>query len=125
MKTRTILAIAVLFVLAMAANSYAQMGGNPQDRLKKSLEDYKTRLKLTDDQFRSFEKILTDQMAEVTKIRESAGEDREAMRASIMDLRDKTNKKLEALLKDDQKAEWKKMQEEAAARRQGGGGGRG
>jgi len=121
MKAKLVFTFAAMFVLAMTVNSFAQMGGNPQDRLKKSLEDYKTRLKLTDDQFKVFEKTLTDQMAEIAKLRENAGDDREAMRASMMELRDKTNKKLEALLTDEQKVEWKKMQEEAAARRQGGG----
>ena len=121
MKAKLVFAITFMFILAMTFNSFAQMGGNPQDRLKKSLEDYKTRLKLTDDQFKVFEKTLTDQMTEITKLRENAGDDREAMRASMMELREKTNKKLEALLTDVQKVEWKKMQEEAAARRQGGG----
>ena len=121
MKTKAIFTIAVMFLLAMAANSFAQMGGNPQERLKKTLDDYKTRLKLTDVQFGKIDTILTAQMAEIAKIRESAGEDREAMRASMMELREKTNKKIESLLTDDQKVEWKKMQEEAAARRQGGG----
>ena len=57
----------------------------------------------------------------MTKLRENSNGDREAMRAAFMELRDKTNKKLEALLTDAQKIEWKKMQEEAAQRRQGGG----
>ncbi len=35
MKAKVIFAIAVMFVLAMTVNSYAQMGGNPEDRLKK------------------------------------------------------------------------------------------
>jgi periplasmic protein CpxP/Spy len=121
MKTRSIFAIVALFLLAMTVNSFAQMGGNPQERLKKTLEDYKTRLKLTDVQFGKIDTILTAQMSEMSKIRESAGEDREAMRAAFMELREKTNKQIEALLTDDQKIEWKKIQEEMAQRRQGGG----
>ncbi len=119
MKTRTIFSIIAMFVLAMSVN--AQMGGNQQDRMKKMLEDYKTRLKLTEVQFGKVDTILTSQMSEMAKIRESAGEDREAMRAGFMELREKTNKEIEALLTDEQKIEWKKIQEEMAQRRQGGG----
>ncbi len=119
MKTRTIFSIIAMFVLALSVN--AQMGGNKQDRMKKMLEDYKTRLKLTEVQFGKVDTILTSQMSEMAKIRESAGEDREAMRAGFMELREKTNKEIEALLTDEQKIEWKKIQEEMAQRRQGGG----
>ncbi|MCX6170362.1 MAG: hypothetical protein NTX65_13525 [Ignavibacteriales bacterium] len=119
MKTKAFFTIMVLFVLAMTVNSFAQMGGNPQERLKKTLEDYKTRLKLTDVQFGKIDTILTSQMNEMAKLRESAGEDREAMRAGFMELREKTNKKIEALLTDEQKVEWKKIQEEITQRRQG------
>ncbi|PKL82108.1 MAG: hypothetical protein CVV24_11790 [Ignavibacteriae bacterium HGW-Ignavibacteriae-3] len=121
MKAKTFLTIAVLFLLAMASNSFAQMGGNPQDRLKKTLEDYKTRLNLTDVQFGKIDTILTEQMNQMTALRENSGDDRQAMMVSFMELREKTNKKIESLLTDDQKAEWKKIQEEAAQRRQGAG----
>ncbi len=121
MKTRTVFAIVAMFVLAMSMNSYAQMGGNQQERMKKMLEDYKTKLKLSEVQFGKIDTILTSQMSEMAKIRESAGEDREAMRAGFMELREKTNKKIEALLTDEQKVDWKKIQEEMAQRRQGGG----
>jgi protein CpxP len=124
MKVKVIFTLAVMFVLAMTVNSYAQMGGNPQDRLKKTLEDFKTRLKLTDVQFGKVDTIMTDQMNQQIKLRESAGEDRQAMMSAFMELREKTNKKIEALLTDEQKAEWKKMQEERAAQR-GQGMGRG
>lgn len=74
----------------MAVNSYAQMRGNPRDCLKKTLEDYKTRLKLTDVHFGKIDTILTEQMKEQIKLRESAGEDRQAMISSIMGLREKS-----------------------------------
>lgn len=115
MKAKIIFTIAVMFVLAMTVNSYAQMGGNPQDRLKKTLEDYKTRLELTDDQFGKIDTILTEQM----KLRESAGDDRQTLMSTFMELRDKTNKKIESLLTDKQKVEWKIIQEERAQRAPG------
>ncbi len=119
MKAKVIFTIAVMFVLAMTVNSYAQMGGNPQDRLKKTLEDYKTRLELTDDQFGKIDTILTEQMNEQMKLRESAGDDRQTLMSTFMELRDKTNKKIESLLTDKQKVEWKIIQEERAQRAPG------
>lgn len=101
MKAKVIFTILVMFVLTMAFNSYAQMGGNPQDRLKKTLEDYKTRLKLTDEQFGKIDTILTAQMNEQMKLRESACDDRQAMMSAFMELREKTNKKIEILLTDE------------------------
>ncbi len=121
MKVKAIFAIAVMFVLSLAANSYAQMGGgmNPQERMKKTLEELKTRLTLTDAQFAKADTILQAQTAEMTKIRENSGGDREAMRSAIMDLRAKTDKQIEAILTDEQKVEYKKLQEERAQRMQG------
>lgn len=121
MKVKAIFVIAVMFVLSQAANSYAQMGGrmNPQERMKRTLDELKTRLTLTDAQFAKADTILQAQTAEMTKIRESSGGDREAMRSAIMDLRAKTDKQIEAILTDEQKAEYKKLQEERAQRMQG------
>ncbi len=121
MKVKAIFAIAVMFVLSLAVNSYAQMGSgmNPQERMKRTLEEFKTRLTLTDAQFAKVDTILQAQTAEMTKIRESSGGDREAMRSAIMDLRAKTDKQIEAILTDEQKVEYKKFQEERAQRLQG------
>ena len=121
MKVKAIFAIAVMFVLSQAANSYAQMGGgmNPQERMKRTLDELKTRLTLTDAQFAKADTIMQAQTAEMMKIRESSGGDREAMRSAIMDLRVKTDKQIEAILTDEQKVEYKKLQEERAQRMQG------
>lgn len=121
MKVKVIFAIALMLVLSLAANSFAQMGGgmNPQERMKRTLEELKTRLTLTDAQFAKVDTILQAQTAEMTNIRESSGGDREAMRSAIMDLRSKTDKQIEAILTDEQKVEYKKLQEERAQRMQG------
>jgi len=119
MKLKSIFTLASIFVIFASINVFAQMGGNPQERLKKTLDDYKTRLKLTDFQLAKVDTILTAQMGEMTKLRENAGDDRQAMMASFMELREKTNQSIEALLNDEQKIEWKKILEEAAQRRQG------
>lgn len=80
-----------------------------------------TRLKLTDDQTSKVTAIFTTQAAKRDSLMK-VGADRSAMRP----LRQEANTKIEALLTDDQKTEWKKMQEEMRARmgnRQGGNGG--
>ncbi|NJD23378.1 MAG: hypothetical protein FIA82_12035 [Melioribacter sp.] len=121
MKARFVIILSVLFLFGFTAQSFSQgMGGmNQQDRMKQQLQTYKERLKLTDAQFNKIDTILKDQMSEIQKLRDSSSGDRDAMREAMMSLREKINKKIEALLDDTQKAEFKKIQEEAAQRRQG------
>jgi len=121
MKVKAIFAMAAMFVLSLAANSYAQMGGglSPEERMKRTMDEYKTKLTLTDEQVVKVEAVLKAQTEEMTKIRENAGGDREAMRTAITELRAKTDKQVEELLTDEQKVIFKKMQEERAQRMQG------
>ena len=116
MKIKSVAVLVAVLFLAVSAQSFAQMGGNPQDRLKKTLEDYKTRLKLTDSQFTKVDSILNAQMKDIMKIREEAGGDFSAMREKMVPVREKTDKEIELLLTDDQKVEYKKMLEERAER---------
>ncbi len=121
MKPRFVVILSILFLFGFTAQTFSQgMGGmNPQERMKQQLQTYKERLKLTDAQFNKIDTILKDQMGEMQKLRDSSSGDRDAMREAMMSLREKINKKIEALLDDTQKAEFKKIQEEAAQRRQG------
>lgn len=121
MKAKVFFAIVVAFVLSLAANSYAQMGGgmSPEERMKRTLEEYKTKLSLTEEQLPKVEAILKAQTEEMATLRANAGGDREAMRAAITELRAKTDKKVEELLTDEQKVAFKKLQEERAQRMQG------
>lgn len=121
MKVKAIFVLAVMFVLSLSANSYAQMGGgmSPEERMKRTLEEYKTKLTLTDEQVVKVEAILKAQTEEMATIRANAGGDREAMRAAITELRTKTDKQVEELLTDEQKVAFKKLQEERAQRMQG------
>lgn len=116
MKAKSIILFLVITMLTMSVQSFAQMGGNPQDRLKKTLEDYKTRLKLTDAQFARVDSILTVQMKETMKIREEANGDFSAMREKMAPIREKTDKGIEVLLTEEQKPEYKKILEERAER---------
>ena len=121
MKARFVIILSILFLFGFTAQSFSQgMGGmNPQERIKQQLQTYKERLKLTDAQFKKIDTVLNSQMSVIQKLRDNSGSDRESMREAMMGLREKTNKKIEALLNDTQKAEFKKIQEEAAQRRQG------
>lgn len=121
MKARFVIILSVLFLFGFTAQSFSQgMGGmNPQERMKQQLQTYRERLKLTDAQFNKINTILKDQMSEIQKLRDSSSGDRDAMREAMMSLREKINKKIEALLDDTQKAEFKKIQEEAVQKRQG------
>ena len=121
MKARFVVILSLIFLFGFTAQTFSQgMGGmNPQERMKQQLQTYKERLKLTDAQFNKIDTILKDQMGEVQKLRDNSSGDRDAMREAMMGSRDKINKKIEALLDDTQKAEFKKIQEEAAQRRQG------
>ncbi len=121
MKARFVVILSLIFLFGFTAQTFSQgMGGmNPQERMKQQLQTYKERLKLTDAQFNKIDTILKNQMSEIQKIRDNSGGDRESMREAMMGSRDKINKKIEALLDDTQKAEFKKIQEEAAQRRQG------
>jgi Spy/CpxP family protein refolding chaperone len=70
-------------------------------------------LKLTDDQRSKVDGILKEQADETQKALESAGGGRRgrggAARAQLAEIRKKTEEKLEAVLTDDQKKQWKEM----------------
>jgi len=118
MKVRSIFSI--LF-FAVAVNSSAQMGGGMslEERMKRTLEEYKTKLSLTEEQIPKVETILKAQIEEMATLRANAGGDREAMRSALTELRAKTDKKVEELLTDEQKTAFKKLQEERAQRMPG------
>jgi len=66
-------------------------------------------LKLTADQKSKVEAILTEQREAMRDLRQGADGDREAMRARTAELRKKTAEKLEAVLTEEQKTQWKAM----------------
>jgi hypothetical protein len=66
-------------------------------------------LKLTQDQRTKVDGIARDQAAQLREARESAAGDRAAMRTKTAEIRKKTGEKLEALLTEEQKTQWKAM----------------
>ena len=116
---------ALLFSVITFAN--AQGGGRPQgtpeERAKRMVDQLTEKLKLTDDQKTKVTALYVEQGAAQTKARETAGEDREAMRASMTKIQGETEKKVEALLTDDQKKAYTAYKEERKAAMQNRGGG--
>jgi uncharacterized protein YajQ (UPF0234 family) len=55
------------------------------------------------------DELMTDMQAEAREIQQSAGDDRQAAMQKVTSLRAETNKKVLALLSDDQKKTWKEM----------------
>jgi protein CpxP len=103
------------FVIGATAMSFAQ--GRQQKAPADRAKDLQTQLKLTDDQTTKVTAIYTAQAAKRDSLTK-AGADRSAMRPLMQE----SNEKIQALLTDDQKAAWKKMQEEMRARMGNGGG---
>jgi Spy/CpxP family protein refolding chaperone len=97
------------------------MGMKPEDQAKM----YQTSLKLTDDQTTKVTAILTVQAAKRDSLMKAANGDMSSMRAAFGPMREATNAKIKALLTDEQKAEFDKMQANMRQRGggQGGGGG--
>jgi len=67
------------------------------------------KLGITEDQTAKVRTILADQMSEMQEIRQAAGNDFQSMMPKIQALTAETNKKVMALLTDDQKKTWKEM----------------
>ena len=86
-----------------------------------TLDMLTTRLKLTDDQQTKIKPILADRDTQNAAIRGDQSLAREDRMAKMMKLRTDTDGKINAILTDDQKAEYKKMNDEMRARMGGGG----
>lgn len=120
MKLKSVSVITLLFVLSFSFNVLAQFGRmNAQERIQRDLEELKSRLSLTDIQFTKVDSLLKEQNSEMLKLRENNSGDRVSMRSAFMELRAKYDKKIEALLTDEQKKEYSKILEERRQRMQG------
>ena len=110
--------VALAQPLAMMA---AQGGGGGGRRGGVTLDALTTRLKLTPEQQEKIKPILADRDTQMTALRGDQSASQDDRRAKMMKLRTDTNDKINAVLTDDQKAEFKKMNDEMAARMGGGG----
>ncbi|MEJ7558777.1 MAG: hypothetical protein WKF66_10750 [Pedobacter sp.] len=120
---------ALLFSVATFAQAQQGQGGRqmgtPEERAKRSVSMLTEKLTLTADQQTKVSAIYLEQSAKMKKLRDSVGDDREAMRAVMMKGNEATETKIEALLTADQKklfTAWKEERKEMMKKRQEGGG---
>jgi P pilus assembly/Cpx signaling pathway, periplasmic inhibitor/zinc-resistance associated protein len=114
---RALLALALASGLA-APSLLAQPpeGGRPgpggpraEMRIEDRLKQLGEALALTDEQKTAIKPILEESGAEMRKLLEDRSGDREARRSKLMELREKTNTKIAALLTDEQKAKFAEL----------------
>ena len=76
------------------------------------LNHLSTKLNLTDDQKTQIKPILQDQQDQMAKLMSNPPDSREETHAKMRDIHEKSNAKIRAVLTDDQKAQFDKMQSE-------------
>jgi Spy/CpxP family protein refolding chaperone len=110
-----------------ASTCFAQMGGTPEERLKRELDGLTTALNLTPDQVAKVTPIITDSQKARSemfqKMRDSGGQmDREKMMAEGQKMQADADAKIKAVLTAEQGSKLdayrKKQAEERAARMQ-------
>lgn len=121
-------------LFSVATFAQAQQGpgagrpmGTPEERAKRSVAMLTEKLTLTADQQTKVTAIYLAQGEQMKKLRDSVGDDREAMRAVMMKGNEATEAKIDALLTADQKklfTTWKEERKEMMKKRQEGGGAR-
>ena len=109
------LLVAAAAMLSVASVSFAQMDSSGVER---RVERMKTDLSLTADQTAKVRTIMFESWAEGQKIRAAHPDDPDAAREEMMKQRDKSDKKIGALLTDEQKVKYEKMKEERRQRMQ-------
>jgi Spy/CpxP family protein refolding chaperone len=124
-------AATALLMLCTAGASLAQPPGgmpDPSEMAQRQLGMMKERLKLTKDQEKQLKPILLDSAKQQMKMREKMTQGEppsEEMRAEMTKSREAMTAKVTAILTDDQKTEYTKMQSERRGMGPGGPGGPG
>lgn len=125
MKTKAIvkgiMAVAVLMIWTSSmatAQQRGRMDRDPKEMAKNRVERLDKELKLDQAQKDTIYKIQLAQSEEMRKAFEGNrdGSDREAMRAKMMEMREKTDKQILSILTAEQQTAYKKIQQEASQR---------
>jgi len=126
MKSLKNILLVILVATTTLAVAQQRRGGqmDPKERAKKSTEQMSERLGLTEDQTKKVEVINLDAADKMSDAFAAASGDREAMRAVMTDINKEKDKKLKAVLTEDQWKEYEKMVTEQRQRRSQGNGGR-
>ena len=100
--------------------------GTPEERAQRTTDQLTKQLTLNEDQKAKVKTLYLEQATNMVKVREESKGDREAMMAKMKTSNEETDKKVEALLNDDQKKAFATWKEERMKRRgqgrQGAGG---
>ncbi|TDQ08527.1 periplasmic heavy metal sensor [Pedobacter metabolipauper] len=115
----------ITFAQAQQGQGGGRMGGTPEERAKRSTDMLAEKLKLTDDQKAKVSALYLEQGEKSKKLREEAGDDRDAMRAAMVKSNEELETKITALLTADQKkafTAWQEERKEMMKKRQEGGG---
>lgn len=110
------------FVIGAVAMSFAQGGGGMRMKPEDQAKRLQTQLKLTDEQTTKVTAIYAAQATKMDSLMKAANGDFSSMRTTMGPMREATNAKIKALLTDEQKAAYDKMQAEMRGRMGGGGG---
>lgn len=115
-----------IVTLAQAQQTEGRKMPSPEERAQRMTAQLEKKLSLTEDQKAKVNAVYMDQVAQMTKLREEAGEDKSGMRAKMVQMSADTDAKIEALLTAEQKTAFTAFKEErkAAAKKRGGAGGK-
>ncbi len=91
--------------------------GTPEERAQRTTAQLTKQLSLNEDQQAKVKTIYLEQATNMMKVREESKGDRDAMMAKMKAANEDTNKKVEALLNDDQKKAFATWKEERMKRR--------
>ena len=108
---------AILFFTVILFVTSSMVSAQGRMTHEERVQQYKERLKLSDDQTKKLDVILKKSEAKREEMRNSG--DREKMREEMMKSMDETNNQITKILKPAQKEEFKKMIEERKNRMQG------
>jgi len=111
MKNRFLLFAQVLFLLSAiqcSDNQSFQGRMSPEDRAAQ----LKEALDLTDEQTKEIEKIYQESQEKISQMRDQFDGDRDQMREKMTVYREEINKKIEAILYEDQIERYREYQEE-------------
>jgi len=84
-----------------------------QDQVKEKLQKISDALKLTDDQKGKLKPILQDEVKQMKAVRDDSSLTVEQQRAKLIEIHEKTQPKVNAVLTPEQQEQWKKMKQEA------------
>jgi len=116
-KLGFLLIVLILGTTVSIAQDRGQRNFDPEEMAKRQTENLKDALDLNKDQEKKVYELTLKAGKEMTKMREEAAGDREAMREKMMEMREKQNKEMKKILTDSQWTKYEKYLEERRNRR--------